>query len=233
MRVGGDNSLTQGFVAVKGSVQIWLGALDDLAHQAVAVGVHTVGFQAQNHIARLDIAAGDNLALFNHANGKAGQVVFAYRVHARHFGGFTTDQCAACLLAAFGDALDDVGSLRYIQLAAGKVVKEEQRFGALYQNVVDTHGHQVDADGIMFVPVKGELQLGTDAVSTGNQYRLLVFFGNFHQCAETAEATEDFRTHGAFGKRLDVFDERVACIDIDAGITVTEGRGVQGKLAFC
>ena len=53
------------------------------------------------------------------------------------------------------------------------------------------------------------------------------------QDSETAEATEDFGTHGAFGKRLDVFDERVTGINIDTGIAVTEGRGIQGLLAFC
>ena len=44
------------------------------------------------------------VALLDGADGEAGQVVFAVRVHAGHFGGLAADQRAAGLLAAGGDA---------------------------------------------------------------------------------------------------------------------------------
>ena len=98
--------------------------------------------------------AADDAGLLHHADGEAGKVVFAGRVHAGHLGGLAADQRAAGLFAAEGDALDDFGGGLHVELAAGKVVEEEQRFCALHQNVVDAHADQVDADGV--VPVQFE-----------------------------------------------------------------------------
>ena len=89
------------------------------------------------------------LGFFHRADGEAGEVVFAGRVHAGHLGGLAADQRAAGLFAARGDALDHVGGGVDVELAAGEVVEEEQRLGALHQDVVDAHRHQVDADGVV------------------------------------------------------------------------------------
>ena len=61
-----------------------------------------------------------------------------------------------------------------VELAAGEVVEEEQRLGALHQDVVDAHRDQVDADGVVPVEREGELELGADAVGAGDQDRLAV-----------------------------------------------------------
>ena len=175
-----------------------------------------------------DMFAGDDLALFHHADGKTGEVVFAYRIHARHLGSLAADQRAAGLFAAVGDALDDFGGGGHVQLAAGEIVEEEQRFGALHQDVVHAHGHQVDADGVVAVQFKCQLEFGAHAVGAGYQHRFLEFLGNFDQAAETADAGQDFGAHGALGKGFDVLDQLVARVDVD-----TRRRGRKGCWKGC
>ena len=110
------------------------------------------------------------------------------------------------------------------ELAGGEIVEEEQRLGALHQDVVDAHRHQVDADGVVAVELERQLQLGADAVGAGNQHRLLEFLGNLDQRAEAADARQHFGAHGALGQRLDALDQGIAGVDIDAGIFVGNGR---------
>src|SRR5690606_26596539 len=97
-----------------------------------------------------------------------------FGVHARHLGGFAADQRAAGQFATARDTADDGGRRVDGQLAAGEVVQEEQRLGALHQDVVDAHGHQVDADGVVAVPVEGQLELGSHAVGARDEDRLPV-----------------------------------------------------------
>ena len=119
-----------------------------------------------------------------------------------------------------GDTFNHVGSAGDVEFAAGEIVEEEQRFRALNQNVVDAHGDEVDADGVVFVPVEGEFELGAYAVSAADEDGIFVFFADFDQCAEAAQITQHFGTHGAFGKRFDVFDQLVACVDVHACVAV-------------
>ena len=49
--------------------------LDELAHQRVAVGMHARGRQADQHVAHRDVAARQNLAALDRADGEAGQIV--------------------------------------------------------------------------------------------------------------------------------------------------------------
>jgi hypothetical protein len=178
------------------------------------------------------VLAVDGLGFFDDADRKAGQIVFASRVHARHFGGFATDQRAAGQFAALGDAADNRRSSIDIELAAGEVVEEEQRFGAEHENVIDAHGDQILTDRIVAVQVESQAQLGADAIGTGHQHRLLVALRHFEQRAETANTAEHAFAQGLFGKRFDPFDEFITRIDIDAGITVGKGSVLgHGQLA--
>ena len=61
----------------------------------------------------------------------------------------------------------------HVELAAGEIVEEEQRLGALRQQVVDAHGDEIDADGGVPAGVDGDLELGADAVVGGDQDRVL------------------------------------------------------------
>ena len=174
MRVGAMTASASVRSPSNGAFRSGLRALDDLAHQRVAVGVRAVRGQPQHHVARRDRLAVDDARFLDDADGEAGQIVFAVRIHARHFGGLAADQRAAGQFAALGDALDHRGRGVDIELAAGEVIEEEQRLGALHQNVIDAHRHQVLADGVVAVQLEGELELGADAVGAGNQHRLAI-----------------------------------------------------------
>src|SRR5690606_27467082 len=93
-----------------------------------------------------------------------------------------------------------------------------------YHQVVHAHGHQIDTDLVMLAQIHRQAQLGPHTVGTRYQHRLLVAGGNLAQRAEAAEATHDFRAGGAFGDVLDTIYKRIACVDIDTGVLVTDGR---------
>ena len=182
--------------------------------------MYAVGGQAQNHIACADGAAVDDFIFFHRTDCETGQIVFAVWVHGGHFGGFATDQGAVGLLATLRDAFDHIGGGVDVEFAAGEVVEEKQRFGALYQDVVNAHGDQVNADGVVKAPFKREFEFGADTIRAGDQYRVLVFFGNFKQRTETAQAIEHAFAHGFFGVGFDAFDQRITGVDVYTGIFV-------------
>ena len=81
--------------------------------------------------------------------------------------------------------------------AGRQVVEEEQRLGALHQDVVDAVVHQVDADGVVPARQEGHLQLGADAVGAGHQNRLTKTAGfELEQPTERADVGQDARGEG-------------------------------------
>ena len=211
-------------LAVEISLQVGLGDIDDLAYQRVAVRMRARRGQAKHHVANCDRGAVDDLRFFHSAHSKAGQVILAIRIHRRHLGRLATDQSTTSLLAALRNALDDGGRRRHIEFAAGEIIEEKQWLGTLHQDVVDAHGDQVDADGVVPVQMEGQTQLGADTIGAGDQDRLLEFLADFEQRAKTTEAAHDALAHGALGKWLDRLDQRIAGIDVDTGIAVREGH---------
>src|SRR5258708_5336777 len=91
------------------------------------------------------------------------------------------DERAARELAAPGDALDDFGGDRDVELAAGEIVEKEERFRALREDVVDAHRHEVDADRVVHPELERELQLGSDAVGARHQHRFAKFPGDLEK----------------------------------------------------
>ena len=71
--------------------------LDDPAHQREAVGMDAGGGQADEHVARRHVRAGQERAALGGADGEAREVVIALGVEARHLGGLAADQRAAGL----------------------------------------------------------------------------------------------------------------------------------------
>jgi hypothetical protein len=206
-----------------GEAGIRLVLAEDAADQRVAVRMRAARGKPQQRVARHDGLAVDDALLFHHADAEARQVVLALRVHARHFRGLAADQRAAGLLAAFGDAADHLRRHAPVELAAGEIVEEKQRLGALHENVVHAHRHQVDADGVVAAEHEGELELGAHAIGAGNQDGLPVLLRDRAQRAETPEPGQHLGAHRALGERLDGFDQRVAGVDVHAGVTVREG----------
>jgi hypothetical protein len=103
-----------------------------------------------------DAAAVDQVRAVDDANGKPGKVVLVLAIHAGHFSRLSTDQCTLSLPATLGYSLDDCLGIIDFQLPGGIVVKEEQGLGAAGKNIIDAHGDQVDANGVMFVQQPGK-----------------------------------------------------------------------------
>ena len=180
---------------------------DDAADQRKAVGMHARGGEAEQHVALDDVVGRQQLAAFGRAHGKAGEVVVVAVIHAGHFGRLAADQRAAGLPAALGDAADDRRALVGIELAGGEIVEEEQRLGALHDDVVDAHGDEVDADRVVLAGIDGDLQLGADAVIGGDQHRVGEAGGlEVEQAAEAADLAIGARPARRAHQRLDLLD---------------------------
>ena len=104
-----------------------------------------------------DVGARQQRAALGRADRKATEIVIALPVEARHLRGLAADQRATGFAATLGNAGHDRGRRLRIELAAGKVVQEEQGLGALHHDVVDGHGHEVDADAVMDAGFDGDL----------------------------------------------------------------------------
>ena len=77
----------------------------------------------------------------------------------------------------------------------------------------------------------GEHQLGADAVGGGDQDRVAEAGRlEVEQRAEAAEAAHRAGPVGGAGERLDALDQRVAGLDVDAGVAIGQavGAGVLG-----
>src|SRR6202035_3299731 len=103
--------------------------------------------KGEERVAGFDVFAAENIFAFDDADDESGEIVFADRIEAGHFRGFAADEGAACFAAgaahAVDELLDDVG----FELAHGEIVEEEERFGALDENVVDAMVDEIAADG--------------------------------------------------------------------------------------
>ncbi len=145
--------------------------------------------QAEDDVAGRDAAAVDDGVALDRAHGEARQIVVAARIHAGHLGGLAADQRAARLAAALGDAGDDGAPRLDVEPAGGEIVEEEQGLGALDDQIVDAHGDEVDADGIVAVEGDGDLELGADAVGGRDQDGIAIAGRlQVEQGAETAES---------------------------------------------
>jgi hypothetical protein len=184
--------------------------------------------EAEHGVSRCDRPAVDDARFLDHADREPGEVVLAFGVHAGHLGGLAADQRAAGELAAVRDALDDALGDVDVQLPARVVVEEEQRLGALHEDVVDAHRDQVLADRVVPAERERELELGADAVGAGDQHRLAEALADLDERAEAADAGEHLRAHRALRVRLDALDQRVARVDVDAGVSVRESGGAGG-----
>ena len=110
-------------------------------------------------------------ALLDHADGEAGQVEVVGRHEAGVLRRLPADEGAAGLAAALVDAGHHGGHLIGVDLAGGQVVEHEERLGAEADQVVDAHGDQVDAHGVVAAGGLGHHQLGPHAVGGGHQHR--------------------------------------------------------------
>ncbi len=150
--------------------------------------MHARRGEPDHRVAGLDIVPRQQRAAFGGADRKAAEVVIAVLVQSGHFGGLAADQRTAGFPAAFGDAGHDGSRRLRIELAAGEIVQEEKRLGALHDEIIDRHRHQVDADAVMQAGLDRDLELGADAIGGRDQHRIGKAGGlEVEQAAEPAD----------------------------------------------
>jgi len=179
--------------------------------------------QSDHGVAHGDISARQQRAALGGSHRKTPEIVVAVLVEPGHLRGLATDQGTAGFPAAFGNAGHDRRRCFGVEFAAGKIVEKEQRFRALYHEVVDRHRHQVNADAAMQAGLDGDHDLGPDAIGRRHQDGVLETRRlEVEQATESADFGVRARPGGSADHRLDEVDQTVARIDIDARIRVSE-----------
>ena len=180
------------------------------------------GGEAQNHVARFHVARQQFLALGG-THGKARKVIVVAMVHAGHFGGLAANERAAGLLAAIGDAGDDLRRGLHVQLSGCVIVEEKQRLGTLHHEVVHRHGDKVDTHPMVAPGLDGDAQLGAHAVIGGDQDRVLEPAGlEVEQSPEAAQGRIGALAAGGPGERLDRLHQGVSGGNVHPGIGVAD-----------
>ena len=163
-------------------------------------------------------------------------------IDAGHFRGFAADERTARFAARRGDTADDGRPDLRVELAAGEVVKKEQRLGALDYKIVDRHGNEVDPDCGVPRRLDSDLDLGADAICCGDQDRVGKACGfEVEKAAEAADLGVRPGSRSLAQQRLDQIDHAVARIDVDSsgrvasvfhGLTNGDDRpdGAMGRL---
>ena len=116
-----------------------------------------------------------------------------------------------------------------VELAHREVVEEDERLGALHDEVVHDHRDAVDADGVVAADLRGELQLGADAVGARDEDRVLVALGRLEEAREAADRRRAPRAGTWSRDLLDLVDEAFVVVEIDAGARVAERSARLGE----
>src|SRR4029079_11440884 len=104
------------------------------------------------------------------------------------------------------------------QLPGREIVEKEQRLGTLHEDVVDAMIDEIDADRIVLVGEKCDLQLGADAVGTRDQHGVLVSPAlELKQTTERTDVGQHARGKSRAGKATNTADGFVARVDIYSG----------------
>src|SRR5699024_3651294 len=121
-------------------------------------------------------------------DAETSEIIMMFVIHIRHLCGLSADQGTLGLYTSIRNALNDLFDHLWMVLANGDVIQEEHRQCALYEHIVDTHGHRIDTDRIVFVRLKGDHQLRADTICTTDEHRLLKAV--FRQIEHAAECTD-------------------------------------------
>ena len=97
------------------------------------------------------------MVAFDYADDESGEIVLALGIKARHFSGLAADQGTAVMFAGFGEATDNFFGDFRVELAGSEIIHKKQWRGALYGDVVHTMVHQIAANGVVHVHLKGNL----------------------------------------------------------------------------
>src|SRR6185436_13520795 len=199
---------------------------DDLSSQRVAVGVQPRARKSEEDVVGFYPVRAKYPVFFHTSDDEARQVVIRWGVQSGHFGRLPADERAAVLAASGGDPRYDGFNDRWIELAEGHVVEEEQRNRALHEDVVYAVVYEIAPNRVVPIRVDGNLDLGAHTIGTGDQNRLPEAGGNAEHPAEAAKGSDDTGGEGGLYELLDPLLCRIGRIDIHAGASVAEGVGV-------
>tara|TARA_R110002126_G_scaffold97104_3_gene226608 strand:- start:1467 stop:2048 length:582 start_codon:yes stop_codon:yes gene_type:complete len=191
--------------------------------------MHARGGKTENHIAGFGLRLQDQVLALGRTNGESGKIEIAVRIHARHFRGLATDQGGSGLAAAFGDPGNNRAGRFDIELAGGVVIEEEQRLGALHDQIVHAHGNEVRANAGIVSGIDREAELGADAIGRGDENRILETGGfRIEDTTKAANGAIGARPDRGLGQGLDEFDQLVRRINVNARFLV--GKGAVGSI---
>ncbi len=112
--------------------------------------------------------------VFDNADCEAGQVEVARHVEIRHLRRLATQQCTTSFPASGGHPFDYVLQVFRVKLVYGQIIEKKERLGSTGHQIVDVHGHQVDADRRQAVHPARQQNLGAYAIRASDQHRFPV-----------------------------------------------------------
>ena len=128
------------------------------------------------------------------------------------------NKSASAQFAAIGDAGDDFRHGFGLQLADRDVVEEEQRLSAGGEDVVDAHGDQIDADGVVLARHLRQLDLRSHAIGSRHEDRIGHLLRDFdrEQAAESADVAANLVAIRTMNRILDGVYRASALCGVDA-----------------
>ena len=113
--------------------------------------MQTGGGHGDDHVVFPHPIWAKQLVGLHHTHGGGGHIVLPRLHDPGMLRGFPTQEGAAGLNAALGNAGHDVGHMLGHHLADSNIILQEQRLRPTHHQVIHAHGHQVDPDGVMFI----------------------------------------------------------------------------------
>ena len=134
----------------------------------------------------------------------------------------TADERTTRLTATLGDAAHHLRDVLAPQLADGDVVEEEQWLRATGQNVVDAHGDQIYADGVVLAGHLRQGELGANTIRAAHEDGIVHLFerSGREQTAESTDVADDLGTIRRLHARANRIDGAGTLVNVDAGILV-------------
>ena len=164
-----------------------------MAGQGVSVGPEPRRGQTDEDVSGLHPVHPEHGVALHDTDGEPGQVEFAGAHGSGMFGHLSPEQGTAGPATAVGHAGDERLHLVGDELPGDHVVEEEQRLRSQADQVVDAHGHEVDADGVETSGVAGHERLGPHTVGGGHENGLGETSGvEGEAAAEATDAPENF-----------------------------------------
>ena len=189
---------------------------DELARERVAVRLEAGRGETDEHVARADRLARDEVLPRDLADDRSADVVLAVRrVEAGHLRRLAAEEREPVAAAAAAEAGDDLGEDLGVELRGAEVVEEEERRRSLREDVVHAVVHEVLAHGVVDAGHVRDLELRADAVRGGDED--LVLPGRAEEAAEAADVGENAGRLGALDVGLDSGEAAVHLVDVDAG----------------